>query len=129
MHTESNRDNTMFEPSGRRAGHGLPELLRASVGAVALCLLGGVVLASGQDPAEPQLARDYFLNVPDMGQVPVDEFMETMGMFASALGLNCADCHTFESSSSWAAYADETPIKQTTRRMIQSQKFKNRLLT
>lgn len=67
---------------------------------------------------EPLLARDFFLNVPDMGDVPVDEFMETMGMFAAALGLNCADCHTFESSSSWEAYADETDIKGTSRRMI-----------
>jgi hypothetical protein len=66
----------------------------------------------------PQLARDVFSNVPDMGDLPVDQFMETMGMFASAIGLNCADCHTFESSSSWEAYADETPIKQTSRRMI-----------
>jgi outer membrane lipoprotein-sorting protein len=81
-----------------------------------VCLLTtSFAAAQGQ----PQRAQDVFLNVPDMGDVPVDEFMETMGMFASALGLNCADCHTFESSSSWEAYADETPIKRTTRRMIQ----------
>lgn len=86
-----------------------------------VCVLAGALWhaeAAVAQGAEPQLARDYFLNVPDMGDLPVDEFMETMGMFASALGLNCADCHTFESSSSWAAYADETPIKQTARRMI-----------
>lgn len=87
-----------------------------SVAAIAV-----VCLIPGRLPAQPapQLASDVFLNVPDMGDVPVDEFMETMGMFASALGLNCADCHTFESSSSWEAYADETPIKRTSRRMIQ----------
>lgn len=86
---------------------------------IVLCLLGTGAVASRAGAAQaPQLAEDVFLNVPDMGNVPVDEFMETMGMFASALGLNCADCHTFESSSSWEAYADETPIKRTTRRMI-----------
>lgn len=66
----------------------------------------------------PQLAEDVFLNVPDMGDVPVDEFMDTMGMIAAALSLNCTDCHTAESSSSWEAFAAETPIKRTARRMI-----------
>jgi len=91
--------------------------------------IAGVVLAgsvSARAQAPPRLAQEVFLNVPDMGDVPVDEFMETMGMFASALGLNCADCHTFESSSSWAAYADETPIKRTTRRMIRMVQAINR---
>ena len=90
-----------------------------AIGTAMLIVLEGPL--AGVAPAQgnaPQLAQDFFLNVPDMGEIPVDEFMETMGMFSSALGLNCADCHTFESSSSWEAYADETPIKQTTRRMI-----------
>jgi len=81
-------------------------------------MLGVVSIGWAEPRQERLLAEDYFLNVPDMGEIPVDEFIETMGMFSSALGLNCADCHTFESSSSWAAYADETPIKRTTRRMI-----------
>ncbi len=85
----------------------------------AVCLIPNALRAQSAPQLAPQLANDVFLNVPDMGDVPVDEFMETMGMFASALGLNCADCHTFESSSSWEAYADETPIKRTSRRMIQ----------
>jgi hypothetical protein len=95
-----------------------PTLLRSIfLGFLTLSIIlvgGGGQSATGQ----VQTAAEVFLNVPDMGDAPVDEFMETMGMFASALGLNCADCHTFESSSSWAAYADETPIKRTTRRMI-----------
>jgi hypothetical protein len=85
---------------------------------IAIVCAWALVPAFAQN-GQVQQAQDVFLNVPDMGDVPVDEFMETMGMFASALGLNCADCHTFESSSSWEAYADETPIKRTTRRMIQ----------
>jgi photosynthetic reaction center cytochrome c subunit len=94
-------------------------LLRLLVsGSCVLTLWVVVVPLRATASTQVQLAEDVFLNVPDMGTAPVDEFMETMGMFASALGLNCADCHTFESSSSWAAYADETPIKRTTRRMI-----------
>jgi outer membrane lipoprotein-sorting protein len=44
--------------------------------------------------------------------------MDTMGMFAAALSLNCVDCHTPESVGSWDHFADETPIKQRARRMI-----------
>lgn len=96
--------------------------------AVALCAaaamsVGLVVLTPGSragTPAQqPQLAEDYFLNVQDMRGVPVDEFMDTMGMISAALSLNCTDCHTPDSSSSWEAFADETPLKRTTRRMIQ----------
>ena len=84
-------------------------------------LLGWVALAGAEaEPArQVQLAEDVFLNVPDMGDVPVDEFMETMGMFSAALNLNCTDCHTPDSSSSWEAFAEETAIKRTARRMIQ----------
>jgi photosynthetic reaction center cytochrome c subunit len=44
--------------------------------------------------------------------------METMGFFAAALALNCSDCHGEASGSSWANYALDTPLKQTSRRMI-----------
>lgn len=96
--------------------------------AVALCataafLVGLAALAFGSPAStaaqQPQLAEDYFLNVQDMRGVPVDEFIDTMGMISAALSLNCTDCHTPESSSSWEAFADETPLKRTTRRMIQ----------
>jgi hypothetical protein len=51
--------------------------------------------------------------------IPVDEFMDTMGMFAAALSLNCIDCHTAESVGTWEHFADDTPLKRTSRRMIQ----------
>ena len=37
---------------------------------------------------------------------------------AASLSLNCTDCHISESASSWARYADDTPIKETARKMI-----------
>jgi outer membrane lipoprotein-sorting protein len=52
--------------------------------------------------------------------IPVDEFMDTMGMFAAALSLNCVDCHDggADASGTWDAFAIETPLKQRTRRMV-----------
>jgi outer membrane lipoprotein-sorting protein len=43
--------------------------------------------------------------------------MDTMGMFAAALSLNCTDCHTSDSTSSWEKFADDTALKRTARRM------------
>src|SRR5207302_1398199 len=40
------------------------------------------------------------------------------GFFAASLSLNCTDCHTAESGGSWARYADDTPLKNTARRMV-----------
>jgi photosynthetic reaction center cytochrome c subunit len=64
------------------------------------------------------MAQDVFKNIQVLGGIPVDEFMETMGFFSSSLGLNCADCHTRQSEGNWAHYADDTPLKNTARRMV-----------
>src|ERR1051326_4099225 len=84
-------------------------------------LLAAVVAGSWQRGAEPrpQMSEELFKNVQVLKGIPVDEFMETMGFFSASLGLNCVDCHTRESEGNWAHYADETPLKQTARRMIQ----------
>ena len=117
---QSNETDTRMSAGSDKLRAGSRRSLKIAIGTVLVCVLGVVSAGVGAEPRqEVLLAEDFFLNVPDMGEIPVDEFIETMGMFASALGLNCADCHTFESSSNWAAYADETPIKRTTRRMIQ----------
>ena len=64
------------------------------------------------------MSEDVFKNVQILKGIPVDEFMDTMGMFAAALSLNCVDCHTSESVGSWDHFADETPLKRTARRMM-----------
>jgi len=66
----------------------------------------------------PQMAEEVFKNVQILKGIPVDEFMDTMGMFAAALSLNCVDCHTPESVGSWDKFADETSLKRTARRMM-----------
>jgi hypothetical protein len=75
--------------------------------------------ASGQPaPRPPQLAEQVFKNVQVLRGIPVDEFMDTMGMFSAATGLNCAHCHAIDNGGGWEGYATETPLKQTARRML-----------
>jgi hypothetical protein len=89
------------------------------MGILSVCLLGAA-LASGQagQQAKPQMAEQVFKNVQLLRGIPVDEFMDTMGMFSAALSLNCIDCHVTESVDTWDKFADETPLKRTTRRMM-----------
>jgi photosynthetic reaction center cytochrome c subunit len=75
--------------------------------------------ASGQAPgAKPPMAEEVFKNVQVLRGVPVDEFMATMGFIAASLSLNCLDCHTEDSGRDPAKYAEDTPIKQTARKML-----------
>ena len=64
------------------------------------------------------LSEQYFKNVQVLRGIPVDEFMDTMGMFAAATGMNCVDCHVSDAGGDWAKYADDTAFKRTTRRMV-----------
>ncbi|HWY77435.1 MAG TPA: photosynthetic reaction center cytochrome c subunit family protein, partial [Verrucomicrobiae bacterium] len=57
-------------------------------------------------------------NVQVLKGIPMDEFMGTMGFFAAALSLNCTDCHVKAANDDWARYADDTPLKQTARKMV-----------
>jgi photosynthetic reaction center cytochrome c subunit len=98
---------------------------RAMSGAVNVCAalalsLAGVAKAAGQaSPADGVvLAEQYFKNVQTLRGIPVDEFMDTMGMFAAATGMNCVDCHVADAGGDWAKYADDTGFKRTTRRMV-----------
>ena len=45
----------------------------------------GIVRAQAQAEQTPRLAEDVFVNVPALGGLPVDEFMDTMGMFSASL--------------------------------------------
>jgi photosynthetic reaction center cytochrome c subunit len=95
-------------------------LIRIFLAAAATISAGliSVGYAQTQPPQRVPLAEEVFKNVPLLRGMPVDEFMDTMGMFASATSLNCTDCHTADTNDSWGNFADETPLKQTARRMI-----------
>src|SRR6516165_1436888 len=93
-----------------------------SVTAAALvCLLSVKVCESqtGQPLLKPQMAEELFKNVQVLRGIPVDEFMDTMGMISAALGLNCLDCHSSDSDTAWERFAVDTAMKRTSRRMIQ----------
>src|SRR5262252_2394985 len=88
--------------------------------------IGGVALfgafpACGQTGVQtkPLMAEDVFKNVQVLKGIPVNQFMETMGFFSAALGYNCTNCHGDQVLGNWARYADDTPVKQTARRMVQ----------
>ena len=93
-------------------------------------LLLGLAMAAGQagpgqvapgrsGPDEnSQLSDTVFKNVKVLIGIPVDEFMDTMGMFASSLGYDCSSCHSPEIRTNREAFAVETPLVQRARGMI-----------
>ncbi len=104
--------------------------IRLAIGTLALCLLGTAWARS--QAAKPdadqklQMSEEAFKNVQVLRGIPVNEFMDTMGFFSASLGMNCTDCHVEESGGSWARYADDTPLKQTARRMVLMMNLINR---
>src|SRR2546425_1067845 len=100
---------------------------RTILGVIAIgmvCLLGLSTTTRGQaaqaaQAPKPQMAEEIFKNISVLRGIPIDEFMDTMGMISSALGLNCLDCHTADADKSWDRFAADTQMKQTSRKMIQ----------
>ena len=79
--------------------------------------------AQAQQSAAPApnvpMAEAVFKNVQVLKGIPVDEFMDTMGMFAAATTKDCTGCHAPEVlSSSRDAFAKETPMIQRARQMV-----------
>ena len=88
------------------------------IGAALFCLPGNW-LARGQTAPEqkPLTAGEFFKNVKVLTNLPVNEFMTTMGFFSASLGYSCENCHGADTG--WENYAaDNQERKQTARRMI-----------
>jgi hypothetical protein len=85
-----------------------------------ILLLLGVVSAAGQAAPgqKPLMSEDVFKNVQILRGIPVDEFMDTMGMFASSLGFDCVSCHDPGISTNRDLFAVATPAVQRARQMI-----------
>ena len=100
---------------------------RTILGVIAIgmvCLPGVSTTTRGQaaqaaQAPKPQMAEEIFKNISVLRGIPVDEFMDTMGMISAALGLNCLDCHTSDADKSWERFGADTTMKNTARRMIQ----------
>jgi photosynthetic reaction center cytochrome c subunit len=88
-----------------------------TLGTIGLCLVA--LAANGQAQGQrPQMAEEVFKNVQILKGIPVDEFMDTMGMIAASTGMNCVNCHASDNTTSWDKFADDTPLKETARRMM-----------
>jgi hypothetical protein len=64
------------------------------------------------------MVEGVFKNVQVLKGIPVNQFMDTMGFFSAALGLNCTGCHVSESLEDWSKFAEDVPRKRTARNMI-----------
>jgi hypothetical protein len=93
--------------------------------AAALVAMTGATAAGRQAaPAQPssgeapQMAEKVFKNIQVLKGITVDEFMDTMGMFAAATTKDCTGCHAPEIlSGSRDAFATPTPMIQRARQM------------
>jgi len=93
--------------------------------AAALIAMTGALAAARQaTPAQPpsgearQLAEQVFKDIQVLKGITVDEFMDTMGMFAAATTKDCTGCHAPEIlSGSRDAFATPTPMIQRARQM------------
>jgi len=87
---------------------------------VNVCLLGAAAAArQAQAPAQgPLMAENYFKNIQVLKGMPVDEFMDAMGMFSASLGYDCVSCHSSELYNNRDAFAIATPMIQRARQMI-----------
>lgn len=97
--------------------------IRFAAAAAAMFLL---TAAGARAQAKPQMSEEAFKNIQVLRGIPVNEFMGTMGFFSAALGMNCTDCHVTESAGDWNRYADDTPLKNTARRMVLMENLINR---
>lgn len=90
-----------------------------SVIVAALIYFAGNGSAQPQAPPDqkPLTAGEFFKNVKILANLPVNEFMTTMGFFSASLGYSCENCHGADTG--WENYAaDNQANKQTARRMI-----------
>lgn len=80
--------------------------------AIAISITMSVPLAAQQ----PQAAETVFKNIQVLKGIPVDDFMDTMGIMSAALGWDCSECHTGAGTDTvkWEADTDK---KRTARRM------------
>ena len=85
----------------------------------AVAALIGLAFAGAQAPSQekPLMADQVFKNIQALKGIPVDDFMQTMGLMAAALQFDCSDCHVGAGTDKvdWAA---DTPRKRMARNMV-----------
>jgi len=93
--------------------------------AVLVCATSIAVTARQAAPAvtapggAPQTSETFFKDIRVLKSIPVDEFIDTMGMFAAATAKDCTGCHSPQIlDGNPAAFAIETPMIQKARFMV-----------
>jgi len=77
-----------------------------------------VVSAQAAAPAAVPLSDQVFKNIQILKGIPVDQFMDAMGMFSASLGYDCSSCHSQDIHYDRAAFATTTPLITRARQMI-----------
>ena len=91
-------------------------ILSAATAAVGLTC-SGLAYAQPAPAKKPLLAEQVFKNVTALKGMPVDDFMETMGLISAALAFDCSDCHE-NAGTDRVDWAKDTPRKVISRTMI-----------
>jgi photosynthetic reaction center cytochrome c subunit len=76
-----------------------------------------LALAQATPAKKPLLAEQVFKNVQALKGMPVDDFMQTMGLISAALAFDCSDCHD-NAGTDKVDWAKDTPRKVISRTMI-----------
>jgi hypothetical protein len=84
------------------------------------CWFGVSLYAQAQAPASAPvpLSDQVFKNIQILKGIPVDQFMDAMGMFSSSLGYDCSSCHSQDIHYDRAAFATTTPLITRARQMM-----------
>jgi hypothetical protein len=93
----------------------------ARTAVLTICLAG----ASAAQAPNPRTSDQAFKNIKVLKGIPVDDFMGTMGIMSTALGVDCSECHSGAGTETvdWAA---DTPRKVVARTMVQMMTAINR---
>ena len=85
-----------------------------------VCWLGAACRrgAGGARRQPRPMSEQVFKNIQVLKGIPVDQFMDAMGMFSSSLGYDCSSCHSQEIHTDRAAFAITTPLITRARQMI-----------
>jgi hypothetical protein len=93
----------------------------STVGLLGVGLVDRAAAQANQAAAvKAQKAGEVFKNVTTstLKELPVDDFLASMGVISAGLGLDCADCHPAAGSDK-VDWVFDTPRKKTARRMVE----------
>src|SRR6188768_3521207 len=86
------------------------------VAIVFACAMSAALAAQTGGSAQPQMAENVFKNIQVLRGIPVDDFLDTMGIMSAALGFDCAECH-LNAGTDAVKWEADTDRKRTARRM------------